>query len=245
MRVGVYIDGYNLYYGAKKQCAGRVAHWKWIDVRGLVSEVVAAQRSWAGARIERVTYCTARIDARMNPAGHAEQDVYLKALHAARSVDRIEYGKYVVGIRPRPLAVRGERSQDPPHIVEPAWPVMIQSKLGVPQDGAIFMASTLHQEEKGTDVNVASHLLIDVLTERVDAAVVVSNDSDLKFPVVFCRERVPVGVINPHGGRIAGDLAGQPSDGVGRHWWRRLGIDDFVRHQLPDPAGGYMRPAGW
>jgi hypothetical protein len=49
------------------------------------------------------------------------------------------------------------------------------------------MVSYANREEKGSDVNVASHLLVDVLTDRIDAAVVISNDSDLRFPVQFAR----------------------------------------------------------
>jgi hypothetical protein len=89
------------------------------------------------------------------------------------------------------------------------------------------MVSTLHQEEKGTDVNVASHLLMDVFQDDVDAVV------------------VPVGQVNPRGGLFAGDLTGNPSDGAGRHWWRKLTPADFHLHQLPDPAGRYTKPAAW
>jgi len=244
MRVGIYIDGYNLYYGARTQCAG-ASHWKWLDIRSLLTDVVQSQRSWSNPEITRIVYCTARIDARLNPTGHAEQDVYLKALLASRSVDLIEYGKYVTGVRARPLATRGEGKDDPPTIVSPQWPVMVQAPLGSPLPSALFMVSTLHQEEKGTDVNVASHLLVDVLTREIDAAVVVSNDSDLKFPVNFARRRVPVGLVNPHGGRFAGDLAGQKDEGAGRHWWRRLGAGDYVDHQFPDAVAGYTRPPLW
>jgi len=38
-------------------------------------------------------------------------------------------------------------------------------------------------------------VLVDVLTGVVDAAVVVSNDSDLEFPVSYARTRVPVGLV--------------------------------------------------
>lgn len=107
MRVDIYVDGYNLYYGGRHLAGSGSAHRKWLDVRGLVSDIVGAQRGWPGASIERLVYCTARIDARINPEGHAEQDVYLKALLASASVDHIEYGTYVTGARQRPLAVRG------------------------------------------------------------------------------------------------------------------------------------------
>ena len=59
---------------------------------------------------------------------------------------------------------------------------------------AHFLVSYRHIEEKGSDVNVASHLLLDVLSNQVEAAIVISNDSDLRFPIQECRQRVPVGV---------------------------------------------------
>lgn len=244
MRVGVYVDGYNLYYGGR-ELVGRSASWKWLDVRGLVSSVVDAQRSWPDATISRIVYCTARIDARINPEGQAEQDVYLKALLESSSVDHIEYGKYVTGVRPRPLTVKGPNRRSAPTLVRADWPVMVQSELGTPQHGALFMVSTLHQEERGSDVNVASHLLVDTLSGDIDAAVVVSNDSDLRFPVTLARSRVPVGLINPHDGRCAGDLQGKPDDGAGRHWWRGLGAGDYTEHQLPRTVGRYTRPPKW
>ena len=243
-RVGVYVDGYNLYYGGKRQL-GKAPGWRWLDVRSLASSVVAAQRNWADASITRIVYCTARIDGAMNPDGQQEQDIYLKALSASGSVDHIEFGKYVTGIRTRPLAVKGVKRGAAPVIVTSDWPIMIQSTLGSPVKDALFMVSTLHQEEKGTDVNVASHLLLDVMAGAVDAAVVISNDSDLKLPVHLSRERVPVGHVNPAGGYFAGDLTGQPTDGAGNHWWRKLGPSDYRDHQLPNPAGGYTKPQAW
>jgi hypothetical protein len=45
------------------------------------------------------------------------------------------------------------------------------------------MVSYANREEKGSDVNVAAHLLLDVLGGAIDGALVVSNDSDLRFPV--------------------------------------------------------------
>jgi hypothetical protein len=37
----------------------------------------------SGGQIDRLVYCTARIDARTNPSGEADQDVYVKALWPA------------------------------------------------------------------------------------------------------------------------------------------------------------------
>lgn len=244
MRVGVYIDGYNLYYGARAQCGRGTAGWRWLDVRAMVHDLVAAQRGWAGAALDRVVYCTARIDAVTNPSGHHDQDVYLKALVASSSVDLIEFGNYVSRVKAA-LAATKDPTTRRPVVASSQWPLMIQSASGAPVEDARYMVSYLHQEEKGSDVNVASHLLVDVLGARVDAAVVVSNDSDLRLPVQLARERVPVGLVNPRGGLFAGDLTGRPGQGAGRHWWRKLGRNDFTGHQLPSPVGGYVRPPGW
>jgi hypothetical protein len=107
------------------------------------------------------------------------------------------------------------------------------------------MVSVAYREEKGSDVNVASHLLLDVLTDAVDAAIVISNDSDLRFPVEEARRRVPVGTVNPSPSRLAGDLKGSATAGAGRHWWRQLAGADIIAHQLPDPAAGFHRPPDW
>jgi hypothetical protein len=187
-------------------------------------------------------YCTARIGGAANPGGAADQDVYLKALLASGSVDHIEYGNYISKVIKRPLAT--ESKQRRPVLVCPEWPVTVQQN-GVPIPDAVFMASVATYEEKGSDVNVAAHLLVDVLAGGFDAAVVVSNDSDLRWPVQEARRRVPVGMVNPGGGYTAGHLSGVPDCGVGRRWWRTLQAQDFAAHQLPDPVGRHRCPAGW
>jgi len=235
MRVGVYVDAYNLYYGGRQVCGRSSPGWRWLDLRALATSLVDAQRGWAGATIDRIVYCTARIDAATNPSGNADQEVYLRALAATKSVDVIEYGNYVSRVKFAPLATRG--SNGVPIVTTPSWPVTIQSGRGRPDPDAIFMVSHLHQEEKGTDVNVASHLLMDILEQRVDAVVVISNDSDLRLPVHTARQRVPVGHVNPRSGLFAGDLAGSRTEGVGNHWWRKLVQADYRNHQLPNPAG--------
>jgi hypothetical protein len=107
------------------------------------------------------------------------------------------------------------------------------------------MVSYLRLEKKGSDVNVATHLLKDVLTGDVDAAIVISNDSDLALPLRIARRRAPVGLVHPGVGRWAGALKASPSDGVGNRWWSQLLPTDYTSHQLPDPAGTFTGPAGW
>ncbi|MFD2794193.1 hypothetical protein ACFS27_11605 [Promicromonospora vindobonensis] len=81
-------------------------------------------------------------------------------------------------------------------------------------------------------MNVASHLLIDVLSGMVDAAVVISNDSDLEFPVRHARGLVPVGLVNPTKGYPAGRLNDAPTVGVGSHWWYQIKPADLHASQL-------------
>lgn len=242
MRVGVYVDAYNVYYGGRGLCGRGTAGWRWLDVRGLADSLLSASPNWTGAALERIVYCTARISTATNPSAQRDQDVYLKALVAHQSVDHIEYGKYVYRVKSAPLAIKDRRGR--PQLVAPAWPIMVQDG-GAPSPGAIFMASFANSEEKGSDVNVASHLLLDVLGGAIDAAIVISNDSDLRFPLAQARQRVPVGLVNPSKGFLAGDLRGNPQDGVGLHWWKQLTAADFKQHQMPDAVGAYSRPANW
>lgn len=250
MRVGVYVDGYNLYYGARRCCGRSTPGWRWLDVRAVVETVVAARPEWTGATVDRVVYCTARINARTNPSAQVDQDVYLKALLASGAVDWIEYGRYVTGTKPALVATEDSRGRRHPPVIQTSnWPLMVQDSNGNPVRDARFMVSYLHTEEKGSDVNVASHLLLDVLSNRVDAAVVVSNDSDLAFPIRQTRDRVPVGVINPSDQVTAGALQGAPTDGVGGHWWVKGNAGLYRSHQLPDPVphstSSYTKPLNW
>ena len=243
MRIGVYVDGFNLYYGARGLCGRGTPGWRWLDLRALATDLAGRHTRWSDARVHRIVYCTARIDGASNPSGQADQDVYLKALLAAGSVDHIEYGTYVARVKTAPLAVKGPQGR--PELVSPEWPVMIQDGRGGSVDRAVFMVSYANREEKGSDVNLAAHLLLDVLGGAVDGALIISNDSDLRFPVEQARLHVPVGIINPSHSYLAGDLRGRASAGAGGHWWARLVAADLMNHQLPDPVGSYRRPAGW
>lgn len=243
MRVGVYVDGYNLYYGARYMCGRGTAGWRWLDIRALSQTIVGDRKGWTGAQVSRVVYCTARVDQAENPSGFGDQAVYLKALRASRSIDVIEFGQYVSRVKSAPLATLGPGGR--PRLVVPEWPVTIQDGTGSEIRDARFLVSIAQREEKGSDVNVATHLLLDILLDRIDAALVISNDSDLRLPIKEARERVPVGLINPTSRQIAGALRGTSKTGAGQHFWRDLVAHDFFRHQLPDPAGGYSRPYGW
>lgn len=70
--------------------------------------------------------------------------------------------------------------------------------LAHPTPNARF-AQVIKREEKGSDVNLATELLIDAFTQDFEQAIVISNDSDLASPIeaVAHRLRLPVGVVFP------------------------------------------------
>ena len=105
MKVGAYIDGFNLYYGARRCCGRESPGWRWIDVRALVES--ALPQAWIdrGAVLARIVYCTARVSGATgpSPSAVADQDVYIRALRAHRSVDLIEFGNFVSRAKFAPL----------------------------------------------------------------------------------------------------------------------------------------------
>lgn len=230
MKVGIYVDAYNLYYAGRKLCGRGAPGWRWLDLRLLTLAMLGKQGTWETPSSTRVIYCTARIDATSNPSGAEDQDVYLKALLESGSVDRIEFGHYVSRVKYAPLARPDRRGR--PILVTPEWPVKVQ-RGGVNAEDVNFMVCHAHREEKGSDVNLASHFLLDVLGCTVDAAVIVSNDSDLRSPVQEARKRVPVGMVNPGSAYTAGALSGSPSNAFGR----------FLLFAA-SRSGGYLQPPG-
>lgn len=257
MRVGVYVDAFNLYYGARKHCTRGTAGWRWLDIRqftlaSMSSMLQQAKISnwksydvWQNATIDRVVYCTAKIDSVGDPTGAGNQEAYLNALLNSGSVDQIEFGYYQYKIKSSPLAVKGPPPRYQPILVESAWPLMVKDATGNDVSNARFMVSHQHVEEKGSDVNVGSHLLIDTLTDVVDAAIVISNDSDLRYPVEYTRTKAAVGIINPHPGQRAGALkiSGNVADSQSWNW--NVTPDHFKLNQLPDTVGNVTRPSHW
>lgn len=100
-------------------------------------------------------------------------------------------------------------------------------------------------EEKGSDVNLASHLLIDGFAKLYDAAVVVSNDSDLTMPIKYVRDILGLGivVINPDR-YIASKSLAQAATAV-----RQLRVGVLEACQFPDviyhAKGSIKKPTGW
>ena len=100
-------------------------------------------------------------------------------------------------------------------------------------------------EEKGSDVNLATHLLMDAFDDTFDVAVIVSNDSDLKEPIMQVGQRFGkrIGLLVPrttHVSRALQTLA---------HFVKRFGPTALANCQIPnsitDAIGAFHKPQGW
>jgi hypothetical protein len=246
MRVGVYVDAFNVYYGGRSLCGRGSAGWRWLDVAGLAMGLISP-RLWPNARLATLVYCTAPRNRRGDPSSLADQREYIGALRHACPQLTVVYGRYaprtktgvLVDRRTAPL----RRVPSPGGQRIPPW-LPVTEVVG-PTGATELLLTVSTFEEKGSDVNVASSLLIDVLTKQIDGAVVLSNDSDLEFPLAQARLRIPIATVNPSSKPVASALRGSATDGAGRHWWRRLTEADFRHNQLPDSVGPFRRPVGW
>ena len=207
MRTFVYVDGFNLYYGALKRTS-----WKWLDLVALFKTVLQQHHD-----ILKVKYFTARVSGVPSDQSKPQrQDVYLRALQRFRPEVEVHFGHF---LRHR-----------------------VRAPLAQPLGGR-HTAEVVKTEEKGSDVNLAVHLLNDGWLDSYDCGVVVSNDSDIAEAMRLVREQ--------HGKRIGLVTPGtrKPSQQLKKH-------ADFVRHiranglrhsQLPDPIPGtnIRKPAAW
>ena len=72
--------------------------------------------------------------------------------------------------------------------------------LVIPIPGHPRTVEIWDSEEKGTDVNLASYLLMDGVDGDYEQAVVISNDADLALPIGMVRDKLgfPIGIVNPN-----------------------------------------------
>ena len=102
----------------------------------------------------------------------------------------------------------------------------------------------MKSEEKGSDVDIASYLLLDAFGNACTTAVVISNDSDLKTPIEIARHElgIKVGVVNPHPAhKRSRDL--QPT------FFKQLRPSILKACQFPaslaDEKGSFGKPHAW
>jgi hypothetical protein len=167
-------------------------------------------------RVTAINYYTARISARPgNPTAPNDQQIYLRALRTIPNLS-ITYGHFLT------------------HSVSMAL-------TGVTPTKRVWVDKT---EEKGSDVNLASHLLRDAFRGAFQVAVLITNDSDLAEPVRIVRQELnlPVGILNPHQHHSA-ELKRLAT------FVKRIRQSDLIASQFPaaltDAKGAFHKPSSW
>ena len=180
------------------------------------------QQHWPQATIVGVDFFTARIRPRPGKGPQGQQRQQAYLRALEERGVTVHLGVFQLQQKPRPLV----------------------------RDPSIY--ELVHDtEEKGSDVNLASRLLVDGFQGAYDAAIVISNDGDLKMPVDLVRTLLtrPLGVLNPHlhAGR---SRALTPPGLVAPSFYAKIEPADFFAAQLPDPLSDKAdrlihKPAGW
>ena len=207
MKTFLYIDAFNLYFGAV-----RGTPYKWLDLQKLAKILLPRND------VVRIKYYTALVNARpQDPDQPFRQKAYLRALKTLPNLE-IFYGHFLTHVVKMPLAN--------------------------PVPGLLPLVEVVKTEEKGSDVNLASHLLLDAFRNRFECAVVMTGDSDLLTPVQIVMEelRKPVGVINPQK---------NPCRVLERQatFYKHIRISTLKKSQFPfqlkDEKGFVLKPGEW
>lgn len=127
-----------------------------------------------GHNIIRIRYFTALVTpTASDPQQLQRQLTYIRALKTIPNLS-VHYGQFLTHSVTRPLS-------NPPA----GSPVMVQVE---------------DTKEKGSDVNLATYLLMDAFKKEAQIAVIISNDSDLVEPIKAVRGElgIDVGILHPH-----------------------------------------------
>jgi uncharacterized LabA/DUF88 family protein len=208
LRCRVYIDGFNLYYGALKGTP-----YKWVNLRKMCEQLAPKD-----ATIDRIKYFTAKIVPRpSDPDQGVRQQLLFRALKTLPGFEII-LGKFY--------------SHD------------VTMRLSNPLPGQNPFVTVIKTEEKGSDVNLATHLLVDGFQDKYDIALVVTNDTDLLGPMRVVRAELgkQIGLLNPQQ---------RPSKTL-QHAVNfmkpiRAGLlgSCLFPDTMSDAVGTFTKPAGW
>jgi uncharacterized LabA/DUF88 family protein len=168
-------------------------------------------------QIETLRFFTARIIARpQDPDQPVRQQTLFRALQTLPNLT-MHYGTFLVKT--------------------------VRMLLAAPLPDGTRFVDVIRSEEKGSDVNLATYLVTDGYENAYDAAVVVSDDSDLAEAVRIVRQRLRkhVTILSPRG----------RSQELRQEATRFRQIDPAVlaRSQFPpelrDAQGVFYKPASW
>lgn len=171
-----------------------------------------------GHNINRIRYFTARVQPRPGDPQQAQrQQVYIRALQTIPNLS-VHYGHF---------------------LSNPKWMPLANPPLAGPRT-----VKVINTEEKGSDVNLATHLLWDGVQGDYDVAVVVSNDSALLEPIKIVRGQLnlQVGVLNPQ--KRPSRVLQQEADFLRQIRAGALSLSQFPL-TLKDSTGTITKPSSW
>lgn len=170
-------------------------------------------------QVKRIRYFTAKVGARpSDPQQPQRQQTYFRALNTIPNLT-IHEGHYSTHAKWRPLA----------HPLPPPAPQY---------------AEVLLTEEKGSDVNLATFVLMDAFDKDCQTAVVITNDSDLAEPLLLARTHLglKIGIVNPHPPKFR-------SRDLTCTFFKQLRPSAVKAcqfpHQLTDGQGTFQKPPKW
>jgi uncharacterized LabA/DUF88 family protein len=172
IRVGCYIDGFNLYHAIDQLSAGEkqtLDHYKWLNLQALTKLYI-------------------------DPAHH--------------TLVHVKYFSAFQYWRPH----RVQRHKDYIKALESVGVKVVLGQFKEKDKFCELCGGTFKgHEEKESDVNIATHMIADVHEDRIDAAYLISRDSDLAGPLRHIRTYFPkkrVRVIAPEWRRHSKELLG-------------------------------------
>jgi len=179
-------------------------------------DLQALAEQLAPGAVVSVRYFTARVKPLPNhPHAEAKQRLYFRAL--ATTPISIHYGHFTTKVTMAAVAVA---------------------------PGAKLRFERVYKtEEKGSDVNLGTYLLLDGVDKLYDEAIVISDDSDLAEPIEQSVKRFgPIHIISPRGMRLAAFKAAMSC--------RPLDANLVAGCQLPSPltlpsGNTISRPPDW
>lgn len=174
MKTIFYIDGFNLYYG--------------ITARGKV--VLSKKNPKIKFPLQIGKYKWLNIEKLCSILAKDDEILKIKYFTAdiigeKEPTDRQKLYLRVLSELPKVEIIKGKFLTSTP----------LMKLVNPPQEKAYV----IKLEEKGTDVNIASHMLIDAFNDCYEKAILISNDSDLAFPTKYIRDvlKKPVVIFNP------------------------------------------------
>ncbi len=169
--------------------------------------------------IVQIKYFTALVTARpTDPDQPNRQQLFLRALQTIPNLEII-YGHFLAH---EVTMLAAQRAQGQPKYVR-----------------------VIKTEEKGSDVNIAAHMVNDGHKRRFEVAILISNDSDLVEPVRIVRQelRLPVGILNPFVSTPSYDLRKNAT------FVKPIRAGALSASQFPvsmeDQSGTFHRPPAW